>query len=306
MARLSSKFLMNRFLFFTPHSRWLMADRVQAVRVDSAESRAGLWPYCCEYYEAHRDGRLSTSEPHALASSFHPCFDNNSFEHALYHQPYLRSPVPISSYANWPQTLQVQELSESSQAADIALRHAVSGRSELFHPPYSSQCLMPCLELQPDLTSTTSSQLPCYSAHPPLTPSAVHSRSAAPYYSELESLNMKAWTLPSTLNCPKLDPKTRSKRHFVAQVRSHVGFETTIPEELTSHEKQRMYIEALEEYIYWAHQRLRESGQTVPSMTRVDRQKEICSRSLITVLVHFRDYAKCQYMELQSESQVLT
>ncbi|KAI0094733.1 hypothetical protein BDY19DRAFT_914277 [Irpex rosettiformis] len=104
------------------------------------------------------------------------------------------------------------------------------------------------------------------------------------------------------LESPQRPRPENIRKVFFRTVQKFVGFKPTDPDTITSHEKKRHYLETLEEYVIWLHDYCDSIRHTPTPLERVDRYRELSSRSIRAMLVHYQDDAKCLYEELKGKN----
>ncbi|KAI0815134.1 hypothetical protein BC629DRAFT_1588811 [Irpex lacteus] len=106
-------------------------------------------------------------------------------------------------------------------------------------------------------------------------------------------------TSPSTSR--HVRPENIRKSYF-RTVQDYVGFKLTDPDTITSHEKKRHSLEALEQYVVWLHEQISVVGHTPLPVERVDKyERGLNSRSIRTMLVHYQDITKRAYRDLKQK-----
>ncbi|KAI0080233.1 hypothetical protein K474DRAFT_1704792 [Panus rudis PR-1116 ss-1] len=98
----------------------------------------------------------------------------------------------------------------------------------------------------------------------------------------------------------KVDNQRKAYFRGVAQ---NVGFESTDPDSITSHDKKRHYLESLEHYVLWLHEQSRLVGVEPPPLERILSSKGLDIRSVRTLLLHMQDESKKANTELLEEQQ---
>ncbi|KAH9847362.1 hypothetical protein C2E23DRAFT_741926 [Lenzites betulinus] len=93
------------------------------------------------------------------------------------------------------------------------------------------------------------------------------------------------------------------RKAYFRSVSDNVGFTITDPDTITSHDKKRCYLECLEEYVQWLHERLRLAGQEPPPLERISTYRGLKSRSIRTMLVHKQEDARRLNHHKRSEEQ---
>jgi hypothetical protein len=83
-----------------------------------------------------------------------------------------------------------------------------------------------------------------------------------------------------------------------------VGFTPTDPDTISSHEKKRLYLECLEQYIMYMHDQLRLVGTEPIALERVSTYRGLSSRSIRTLLVHMEDNVRKLHLQTLAEEQV--
>ncbi|KAF9056239.1 hypothetical protein BJ165DRAFT_1431933 [Panaeolus papilionaceus] len=81
----------------------------------------------------------------------------------------------------------------------------------------------------------------------------------------------------------------KARRRVVAE---SIGFDSTDPDTITSHDKKRHYLECLESYISFLNSYFESIGAPIPPLTRFEHQKELDNRSIRTLLVYMTHRAE--------------
>ncbi|KAI0830667.1 hypothetical protein BC628DRAFT_1416191 [Trametes gibbosa] len=117
----------------------------------------------------------------------------------------------------------------------------------------------------------------------------------------------KSQTSSAALAEPKPDSddaeNLNQRKAYFRSVSDSVGFTITDPDTITSHDKKRCYLECLEEYVQWLHERLRLAGQEPPPLERISTYRGLKSRSIRTMLVHKQEDARVFNQHKRSEEQ---
>jgi len=89
----------------------------------------------------------------------------------------------------------------------------------------------------------------------------------------------------------------------VLDISSALTFRATDPDLITSHEKKRLYVGGLEEYVVWMEEQVRLLGKQPKPMQKLPDYKGISSRSLRTMLAHFQNEAEKLHTLLKNKEQ---
>jgi len=72
----------------------------------------------------------------------------------------------------------------------------------------------------------------------------------------------------------------QKRKAKVLNISSALSFSATDPDSITSHEKKRLYVGGLEEYVIWMEEQIRLLGKHPKSMQNLPDYKGVSSRSL--------------------------
>ncbi|KAI0079230.1 hypothetical protein K474DRAFT_674269 [Panus rudis PR-1116 ss-1] len=97
-------------------------------------------------------------------------------------------------------------------------------------------------------------------------------------------------------------PENQRKAYFRG-VAQNVGFESTDPDTITSHDKKRYYLECLEYYVLWLHEQLRIVGQEPEPIDRIKESKGLDTRSIRTLLLHMQNESRQLNAQVLEEEQ---
>ncbi|KAI0778538.1 hypothetical protein BD413DRAFT_110849 [Trametes elegans] len=106
--------------------------------------------------------------------------------------------------------------------------------------------------------------------------------------------------------CDEPPENLNQRKAYFRAVSDNVGFTVTDPDTITSHDKKRCYLECLEEYVQWLHEKIRLVGQEPLPLERVSSHRGLKSRSIRTMLVHKQDdISELNQRKLQEEQKFM-
>jgi len=93
----------------------------------------------------------------------------------------------------------------------------------------------------------------------------------------------------------------QARYHVLAE---SVGFTPTNPDKISHHEKKRLYVECLEQYVLYLHDQIRLMGAKPIAIERVSTYPGLTSISIRTMLVHMENIVRKLYLQTQAQEHV--
>ncbi|KIP12441.1 hypothetical protein PHLGIDRAFT_258666 [Phlebiopsis gigantea 11061_1 CR5-6] len=93
------------------------------------------------------------------------------------------------------------------------------------------------------------------------------------------------------------------RKSYFRSVASQVGFESTDPDTITSHDKKRHYLECLEQYIVYLHKLLGYSNVEPEPMLRVEQYAGLSSQAIRTLLIHMQSSTRELHSQVKEEEE---